>query len=96
MSGVFELPEGFNVTPIQPNQPEPSMELPEGFTVNPVQPTSSQLPEGFTLTPTQPLDVNTLEKGTYTEDDLVGEKYYGTVSEYMKNCLLYTSPSPRD
>ena len=33
----------------------------------------------------QPLDVNTLEKGTYTEDDLVGEKYYGTVSEYMKN-----------
>jgi len=34
---------------------------------------------------TQPLDVTTLEKGTYTEDDLVGDKYYGTVSEYMKN-----------
>ncbi len=33
----------------------------------------------------QPLDVTTLEKGTYTEDDLVGDKYYGTVSEYMKN-----------
>tara|TARA_B100001093_G_scaffold441846_1_gene443251 strand:- start:1384 stop:5187 length:3804 start_codon:yes stop_codon:yes gene_type:complete len=34
---------------------------------------------------TQPLDVNTLEKGTYTENDLVDNKYYGTVSEYMKN-----------
>ena len=55
--------------------------LAEGISnfVNPFEGQQSQQPTA------QPLDVNTLEKGTYTEDDLVGEKYYGTVSEYMKN-----------
>ena len=70
-------------------QPEP---VQENIINNPYkQVTSSVINNPYKQTiPTQqptaqPLDVTTLEKGTYTEDDLVGDKYYGTVSEYMKN-----------
>ena len=89
------LPEGWSLPPSQEQDNIPitpsSATLPEGWSVVPSQQqdTAPTLPEGWSLPTqqptTQPLDVNTLEKGTYTEDDLVGEKYYGTVSEYMKN-----------
>ena len=90
------LPEGWSLPPSQEQDNTPitsnSATLPEGWSVVPSQQQDnvSTLPEGWSV-PTQqpqtpqPLDVTTLEKGTYTEDDLVGDKYYGTVSEYMKN-----------
>ena len=39
---------------------------------------------------------NTLEQLVLLDTSATGEQLVGTVQQTLENCLLYTSPSPRD
>ncbi len=92
MSNALDsLPEGYtfkgqsssSITPeINEESNGLSNSLPEGYTFKgqPIQ--QQQQPQDIVP---QPATIETLEKGTYTESDLKDDKYYGIVSEYMKD-----------
>ena len=91
---LSNLPEGFTfqgqsaqVEPEETATPSNALSnLPEGFTFGGRSSSQEPAPQEQTQdTVPLPATVDTLEKGTYTETDLKDDKYYGIVSEYMKN-----------
>jgi len=94
-SALDSLPEGFTFGGMSSSQVEPEEtatpssaldSLPEGFTFGGRSSSQQPTPQEQTQdTVPLPATVDTLEKGTYTETDLKDDKYYGIVSEYMKN-----------
>ena len=91
-SALDSLPEGYtfkgqsssSVTPeINEESNGLSNSLPEGYTFK-GQTIQQQQQQPQDIVP-QPATIETLEKGTYTENDLKDDKYYGIVSEYMKD-----------